>query len=206
MRTDRMSVQMRAALSLVMSAALGTGFFACSGEEPQDPHPVVVMETTMGTIEVTLDAEKAPVTVENFLAYVADSFYDSTIIHRVVPRIVQGGGYDTTMKLKDPTRPPIKNESGNGLSNLKGTIAMALRGDPNSARTQFYFNTRNNAMLDDRKFTVFGRVTAGMDVVEKIAALETRKISRTLANVPVEMVVITSMRVRKNLAEDERLP
>ncbi len=197
---------MRAVVSLVMSAVLGTVFFACSGEAPQDPYPVVVMETTMGTIEVTLDAEKAPVTVENFLTYVADSFYDSTIIHRIAPRIVQGGGYDTSMKVKDPTRPPIKNESGNGLSNLQGTIAMALRGDPNSARTQFYFNTRNNAMLDDRHFTVFGRITAGMDVVEKIAALETRKFSRTLANVPVEMVVITSMKVRKNFTEDKRLP
>lgn len=158
--------------------------------------PVVIMETNMGTIELTLDAEKAPKTVENFLSYVEESFYDSTIFHRVIPRfMIQCGGFNVHMQEKK-TKAPIKNESGNGLTNKRGSIAMARKNDLNSATSQFYINHRNNFQLDEMKYAVFGEVTSGMDVVDKIAGVETRNMGGTFQNIPVKAVVIESVRVK----------
>ncbi len=159
----------------------------------QDPHPRVRIVTNKGTIVVELDREKAPITVSNFLRYVDDGFYDGTLFHRVVPGfVIQGGGFLPGLVRKD-TRPPIINESNNGLSNVRGTIAMARTNDPDSATSQFFINLVDNTSLDyapDRPgYAVFGRVIEGMDVVDAIAEVETT--SRNGFNdVPVEDVVI----------------
>jgi peptidyl-prolyl cis-trans isomerase B (cyclophilin B) len=135
--------------------------------------------TTLGSFEVALDAEKAPVTVENFLTYVRDGFYSGTIFHRVIRNfMVQGGGMDTSLKTK-PTRDSIKNESSNGLSNTIGTIAMARTSAPHSASAQFFINVTNNTFLDKDSaqdgwgYCVFGKVVSGMEVVEAIKAVST---------------------------------
>lgn len=161
-------------------------------------HPVIIMKTNMGTIEIMLDAEKAPVTVKNFLSYVNEAYYDSTIFHRVIPNfMVQGGGYMTDMTAK-PTRPPIKNEAANGLSNKRGTIAMARTQKVDSATSQFFINHKDNDYLDHKDntpdrygYAVFGMVTKGMDVVDSIATV------KTMRDVPVNPVVIESVRVKE---------
>ncbi|NOX59942.1 MAG: peptidylprolyl isomerase, partial [Planctomycetes bacterium] len=137
-------------------------------------NPRVKLSTTMGDIVLELDAEKAPVTVENFLAYVNDGFYDGLIFHRVMPNfMIQAGGFDAEVDRRTKgMRPPIKLESLNGLTNAKGTIAMARSG-PNTATSQFFINVVDNARLDGRAagkdgYAVFGKVVEGMDVVEKI--------------------------------------
>lgn len=176
--------------------------FAAATNQADDKHPVVVLDTSLGPIVVELDAEKAPITVENFLKYVDAGFYDNLIFHRVIPRfMIQGGGFDADMKeKKEGLRAPIKNESGNGLSNVKGTIAMARRSDPHSATSQFYINlvdntreTRGENSLDTLGggYTVFGKVTDGFDVVEKIAAVDTGN-RFPHQNVPIKPVVIKS--------------
>src|SRR5262249_53419132 len=152
---------------------------------------------SLGTIKIELDEEKAPITVKNFLGYVDDKFYDGTIFHRVIlkesPKMIQGGGLDSGMREKR-TKPPIKNESHNGLSNKRGTIAMARTSDADSATAQFYINHADNDYLDKAKagdgvgYCVFGKVIDGLDVVDKIAAVETRR------TVPVKEVVIKSVR------------
>ena len=162
-----------------------------------NPHPVVVMETTRGTIELTLDAEKAPVSVKNFLAYAEVGFYDSLIFHRVIPRfIIQGGGFDVRRKER-LTREPIKNESGNGLTSTRGSIAMARTNELNSATSQFYINLRDNFRLDEMKYAVFGEVTAGMDVVDAISTMETVNLGGAFANIPKETVMIRSVTVKR---------
>jgi len=150
---------------------------------------VVMLETSLGTIELELDAEKAPISVENFLAYVDAGHYDGTIFHRVIPGfMIQGGGFDTSMKQK-ATRAPIKNEADNGLLNARGTVAMARTNDVNSATSQFFINVVDNGFLNhggrDFGYAVFAKVTAGMDVADKIAAVK-----RGAQDVPVEQVVI----------------
>src|SRR4051794_19476899 len=131
-------------------------------------NPVVVMETSMGTIKIELNEEKAPITVQNFLKYVEDKHYDGTIFHRVISNfMIQGGGMEPGMKEKK-TRAPIKNESGNGLKNDRGTIAMARTRALDSATAQFYINVVDNPNLDQGKYCVFGKVIEGMDVVDKI--------------------------------------
>ncbi len=137
-------------------------------------NPRVELETDLGTIELVLYADKAPKTVENFLAYVDSGFYDGTIFHRVIPGFMaQGGGYTFDFQEK-PTRDPVENESGNGLSNARATIAMARTNDPNSATAQFYINLVDNSRLDGSAerpgYTVFGKVLLGMSVVQQIAA------------------------------------
>jgi cyclophilin family peptidyl-prolyl cis-trans isomerase len=159
-------------------------------------NPVVVMETSMGTIKIELDAAKAPITVKNFLQYVDDKFYDGTIFHRVIPTfMIQGGGLEPGMKEKT-TRESIKNESGNGLSNQRGTIAMARKPDPDSATAQFFINVVNNDRLDPARYCVFGKVIDGMDVVDKIRDVRTATREQH-QNVPVEDVIIKSVRVEK---------
>ena len=139
----------------------------------------------------------APVSVENFLGYVESGFFDGTVFHRVIPGfMIQGGGY-TADGRKKPTREPIRNEADNGLENLRGTVAMARTNDPHSATAQFFINTVDNGHLDHRGknaagwgYAVFGKVVAGLDVVDAIAAVETR------GSAPAEPVVITKVRVQ----------
>jgi cyclophilin family peptidyl-prolyl cis-trans isomerase len=156
---------------------------------------VVVLETTLGNIEIELDAQKAPVSTENFLAYVDSGHYDGTAFHRVIPGfMIQGGGFDAQLNQK-PTRGPIQNESGNGLTNQRGTIAMARTNDPNSATAQFFINTVDNDFLNRPPgYAVFGKVTAGMDVVDKIAGVKTGSKGMFPKDVPVESVVIKKAR------------
>ncbi len=162
--------------------------------------PVVVIETSMGTVKAELWADKAPKTVANFLTYVDDKFYDGLIFHRVIPGfMIQGGGFSPEMAEKPP-RPPIKNEAAFGVLNNRGTLAMARTGDPHSATAQFYINLVHNGRLNFRSpdargygYCVFGRVTEGMDVVDRIAQVQTTTRSR-YENVPAEPVVIKSIR------------
>ena len=137
-------------------------------------NPRVELETDLGTIELVLYADKAPKTVENFLAYVDSGFYNGTIFHRVIPGFMaQGGGFTFDFQEK-PTRDPVENESDNGLSNERGTIAMARTSEPNSATSQFFINLVDNSRLDGSAdkpgYTVFGKVLLGMSVVQQIAA------------------------------------
>jgi cyclophilin family peptidyl-prolyl cis-trans isomerase len=160
--------------------------------------PVVVLETSLGAITIELKQDKAPVTVENFLKYVKAKHYDGTIFHRVIPEfMVQGGGMDASMTEK-PTNAPIRNEAKNGLRNLRGTVAMARTNAPDSAKAQFFINVKNNASLDygigGAGYAVFGEVTSGMDVVDRIVAVRTGN-KGAYQNVPVDPVVIKSARV-----------
>ena len=186
---------------LVSLVALVVLLFAGSGQALAK-NPVVVMETNFGTIKIELDADKAPKTVENFLKYVDDKFYDNTIFHRVIPTfMIQGGGFEAGMKEKR-TRAAIKNESSNGLSNKRGTLAMARTSEPDSATAQFFINVKDNLFLDKARardgvgYCVFGKVTDGMDVVDKIKAVKTGSRGGH-ENVPQEDVVIKSVRRAK---------
>jgi peptidyl-prolyl cis-trans isomerase A (cyclophilin A) len=183
--------------ALVFGAGPMSSLAAAPSQTDDKQHPVVVFDTSFGPIGIELDPEKAPVTVENFLKYVDSGFYDNLVFHRVIPRfMIQGGGMDADMKEKEEgKRKPIKNESGNGLSNVKGTIAMARTDDPNSATCQFFINLVDNVRLDTfgGGYTVFGKVTSGFDVVEKIAAVDTGN-RPPHRNVPIKPVVIKSAR------------
>jgi peptidyl-prolyl cis-trans isomerase A (cyclophilin A) len=142
-----------------------------------DDNPTVMLSTSLGDVTLELFAQDAPITVENFLAYVDAGFYDGTVFHRVIPGfMVQGGGMDADLKAKT-TRKPIKNEADNGMRNARGSVAMARTSDVNSATAQFFINLSDNAFLDhgarDFGYAVFGRVTQGMDVVDKIAKVKT---------------------------------
>jgi len=167
-------------------------------------HPTVVMETTMGTIKIEVLTDKAPVTAKNFLDYVTSGFYNGTIFHRVMPRfVVQGGGYLENMAPK-PIKLPIKNESKNGLKNLRGTLSMARYTDPDSATSQFFINLSDNSNLDPENtpggwgYAVFAKVIEGMDVVDKIAAVKTgtkNVLGTAFENVPLQPVVLKSAKV-----------
>lgn len=156
----------------------------------------VILHTNYGDITLELNAEKAPKTVENFLAYVDEGFFDGTIFHRVINNfMIQGGGFDVDMNQKD-TKAPIENEADNGLSNEVGTIAMARTMDPHSATAQFFINVADNAFLDFKAknsqgwgYAVFGKVTEGMEAVEKIKAVSTGSFAGH-QDVPRETVVI----------------
>ena len=157
------------------------------------------MQTTLGKITLELDAAKAPKSVENFLQYARSGQYDGTIFHRVIDGfMIQGGGFTKEMNEK-PTKAPIANEAKNGLKNLRGSIAMARRADPHSATAQFFINHRDNPNLDYPAhdgwgYAVFGKVTEGMDVVDKIAKVKTGNRGMH-QNVPVEPVVIESVKI-----------
>ena len=172
------------------------GFLVMTAE-PALSEPTVVFSTTLGEITIELYPDKAPVTVENFLAYVDAGFFDNTIFHRVIPGFVlQGGGFTEDMKQKTP-RPPIKNEAENGLKNKRSTLSMARTSDINSATSQFFINLKDNSSLDhgtrDFGYAVFAKVTAGMDVVDKIAAVPTGNRGR-FQDVPVKAVIIQFVR------------
>lgn len=160
----------------------------------------VVMQTSAGEIVLELDAANAPVTTSNFVSYVEDEFYDGLIFHRVIDGfMIQGGGFDTTMT-QQPVRAPIRNESNNGLSNVRGSIAMARTQAPDSATAQFYINLVDNPNLDYRNgragYAVFGRVVSGMDVVDSIAKVRTGNRGMH-QNVPNDNVVIESVRLQQ---------
>ena len=163
--------------------------------------PTVVIETNRGSIKVDLDSDKAPATVKNFLDYVERGFYDGTIFHRVIPGfMIQGGGFDEGLDQK-ATQAAIKNEADNGLSNKRGTIAMARTQVVDSATSQFFINLKDNVFLDHRGkmpstygYAVFGKVVEGMDVVDAIAAEKTTAAGAQFQNLPVKTVKILSVR------------
>ncbi|WP_144641069.1 peptidylprolyl isomerase [Bordetella genomosp. 13] len=164
-------------------------------------NPRVKLETNQGNMVITLDAEKAPKSVENFLTYVKEGFYNGTIFHRVIDGfMVQGGGFEAGMKQK-PTHAPIENEANNGLKNDKYTLAMARTSDPHSATAQFFINVANNDFLNFTAptpngwgYAVFGKVTEGTEVVDKIKGVKTGN-SGFHQNVPAEDVVITKAEI-----------
>jgi cyclophilin family peptidyl-prolyl cis-trans isomerase len=170
---------------------------------PAPGNPVAVIATSLGDITVELFKDRAPVSVENFLQYANDGFFDETIFHRVKPRfMIQGGGFTATLTEK-PTRPPIQNEATNGLRNTRGTLAMARRAALRSATSQFYINVADNRVLDHAGYSpgefgyaVFGRVLSGMDVADRIAAVPTQS-TVDMDDVPIEPVIIKSVRIVK---------
>jgi cyclophilin family peptidyl-prolyl cis-trans isomerase len=194
-------------------ALLALPLSAIAADQPaKSTNPNVRMTTSLGAIEIELDAKLAPATVKNFLGYVDSGFYNGTIFHRVIPGfMVQGGGMTAGMKEK-PTGATIQNEADNGLKNLTGTLAMARTNDPHSASAQFFINAVDNAPLDHRAknpqgwgYAVFGKVTKGMDVVKKIEAVQTSNAGMH-QNVPVKDVVITKMEIVKGAASDKAGP
>ncbi|WP_029520971.1 peptidylprolyl isomerase [Persephonella sp. IF05-L8] len=183
---------------MVVALVLGVLGFSFAKE-----NPVVVIKTNMGDIYVELYPDKAPLTVKNFLTYVKEGFYNGLIFHRVVKGfVIQGGGFDKDLNYKKPTHPPVKNESNNGLSNVRGTIAMARTSDPHSANTQFFINLADNTYLDYGKnpqkwgYTVFGKVIKGMDVVDEIAEVPVMNVG-WMMNVPVKPVIIEKIEIVK---------
>jgi len=163
-------------------------------------NPVVIIETTMGNITVELDAENAPNSTANFLAYVDDGYYTDTTFHRVIPNfMIQGGGITADMGDKPSSRAPIQNEANNGLKNDRGTIAMARTNDPHSATSQFFINHKDNDFLNFRSesmqgwgYAVFGKVTEGMDIVDEIARVNTG-MKGGHQDVPLETITITGV-------------
>ena len=202
---------MKRLLYVVLSVGL-LAAAACSDASADTANPVVVMETSKGPIKIELFANKAPVTVKNFLTYVDEKFYDGTTFHRVIPDfMVQGGGFTpglTSAKtekdvqaLEKKTHAPIKNEASNGLSNERGTIAMARTGDPDSATAQFFINVEDNSKKldpgprDPNGYCVFGKVVEGMDVVDKIKEVRTTDVlGGAMGDVPIKDVLIKSVR------------
>src|SRR6202023_2826379 len=158
---------------------------------------MIRFETSHGGFTVELYDEDAPQTVANFLRYVDEGFFDGTIFHRIVPGfVIQGGGFTEDMTQKR-TKPPVKNEADNGLKNSRGTLSMARTNDINSATSQFFVNLKDNDFLDHSRgnfgYAVFARVTEGMDVVDKIAAVETGR-KRGFEDVPLEAVIMKTVR------------
>ena len=183
-------------IALVLASSIGTTATAADGGAPQ-----VVLETSQGAITVELFAEQAPLSVANFLGYVRAGYYDDTIFHRVIPGfMVQGGGMTSDM-IRKPAREPVANEANKGLANTRGTLALARTQEPHSATSQFFINVVDNGFLDHQSetargwgYAVFGRVSAGMDVVDAIAAMPTGVVDGT-PDVPLEAIVIESARV-----------
>ncbi len=173
------------------------GFIRTADASPKGGHPVVQLETSMGTIKVELYPDKAPATVKNFLTYVREGHYDGLVFHRVIREfMIQGGGFTREMKEKRPAHPPIKNEAGNGLRNDRGTIAMARTNVVDSATAQFFINVVNNDFLNHKDespggfgYAVFGKVIEGMEVVDRIRAVPTGRVSM-FQDVPRDPVTI----------------
>ncbi|NPA52363.1 MAG: peptidyl-prolyl cis-trans isomerase [Aquificae bacterium] len=173
-------------------------------EEFFTDNPIVEVITNLGNFYIELFPEKAPITVENFLNYVKDGFYNGLIFHRVIPNfVVQGGGFDENLNFKPPKYPPIKNEAKNNLRNSTGSVAMARTSDPHSATSQFFINLSENYQLDYQNetpegygYAVFGKVIKGMNVVEKIARIPTRDI-KGLKNVPIAPIKMIEVKLYK---------
>ena len=187
---------MRRIVLILLFTIMATGLFAAQ-------NPVIVMKTSMGTVEIELYPDKAPVTVENFLSYVDSGFYNGTIFHRVIGNfMIQGGGFVRGMHQK-ATSSPIKNEADNRLSNSRGTIAMARTQVVNSATSQFFINVVDNGFLDFRSpapetfgYCVFGKVIKGMDVVDRIKLVPTGSYGY-FQNVPQTDVIILSIKRKR---------
>ncbi len=199
---------MRSLLAALLVIAAGCDVASASGND------TVVFETSKGSFTVELYSEKAPKSVANFLAYVKAGHYEGTVFHRVIADfMIQGGGFDANLNQKE-TKAPVVNESSNGLSNRRGTLAMARRSQPDSATSQFFINVVDNPRLDfggmrpgTPGYTVFGKVTKGMDVVDAIKAVPTlcnskrpgpcdRQKTKGMADVPVEPVVIKKVEIQ----------
>ncbi len=198
----RRQMQALAIAVVLVVGAFGVGCTRAEDGKPSNPNdPVVLMSTSLGDVKIELFKEKAPKSVENFLGYVNDKFYDGTIFHRVIPHfMIQGGGFTPDMKQK-PTKAPLKNEAGNGLKNEVGTLAMARTPDVDSATAQFFINVKDNDFLNHKDdslqgfgYCVFGKVIEGMKIVEKIEAVETDT-KGMYDDVPTEPVLIKSMKV-----------
>lgn len=193
-------------LNLPLLAAIAFTFVGLTGSTPAQETPVsdtkpvkIVMETNKGTIEIELDAAKAPGTVANFVKYVKKGHYDGLIFHRVIPGfMIQGGGFTADMEQKE-TEAPIQNEAKNGLKNVRGSLAMARTPNPHSASSQFFINLKDNTFLDypgqdGWGYCVFGKVTKGLEVVDQIADVKTTS-KGGHRDVPAEAVTIKSAKV-----------
>ncbi len=186
---------------ILIALALSLAFSLAVAEDSLPPHPYVKIVTTEGEIVLELDARQAPLTVRHFLGLVDSGFYDGTIFHRVIPGFMaQAGGHTPDLKLKE-TDAAVPNESGNGLTNVRGTIAMARTADPHSANSQFFINVVDNQRLDPNKrrvegswgYTVFGQVIEGMEVVDEIVSARTGPQGPFRADVPLVPILIESM-------------
>ncbi|WP_129780557.1 peptidylprolyl isomerase [Peristeroidobacter soli] len=182
---------------LALSAALVLG--VVSLVSAQSSAPRVRVDTSLGSFTVELDPQRAPLTVASFLEYAKAGFYTDTVFHRVIGNfVVQGGGFDTKY-VEKPTRPATPNESGNGLSNRRGTVGLARTGEPHSGTAQFYVNLADNAALDPQPsrwgYTVFGRVIEGMNVVDDIGAVATGNVGPFDHDAPMQPIVIKRVEV-----------
>ena len=186
-------------LAFVMSAFF-LNLTAAADQPVKAKNPTVVIKTSLGTFEAILYKDKAPISVENFLQYVKDKAYDGTVMHRVIPNfMIQGGGFNENFD-KVKTRAAIKNEAKNGLKNKRGTLAMARTGAVDSATNQFFINLKHNNFLDngvrDFGYAIFGKVTKGLDIVDKIAKVSTGSKGPFAKNCPKTNVVIESIRLK----------
>ena len=196
--------RLRSLCALLVSVLLSIWALEVFAQESLDGNPKVLVKTTDGDITVELFADKSPITVENFLQYVDDGYYDGTVFHRVISNfMIQGGGFTSALEEK-PTRGPIENESRNKVHNTRGTLAMARTNDPNSATAQFFINQRSNLRLDwtpsSEGYTVFGEVIDGMQVVDIISLSDTGPAlaktaggATTFQDVPVKPISILSI-------------
>ena len=196
--------RLRSLCALLVSVLLSIGALEVFAQESLDGNPKVLVKTTDGDITVELFGDKSPITVENFLQYVDDGYYDGTVFHRVISNfMIQGGGFTSSLEEK-PTRGPIANESRNKVHNTRGTLAMARTNDPNSATAQFFINQRSNLRLDwtpsSEGYTVFGVVIDGMQVVDIISLSDTGPAPAktaggvtTFQDVPVKPISILSI-------------
>ncbi len=187
--------------NLFISSLVALTFAVTAQAQQSSDYPIVEVQTNKGSFQLELNATRAPLTVQNFLEYVASGQYEGTVFHRVVPGfVVQGGGFDTDYKKKE-TRGVIANESGNGLSNRRGTVAMARTSDAHSADAQFYINLGDNLPLDPRPtrwgYAVFGKVIEGMDNIDQIGYAPTGAgpVPELVKDVPTEPVIIESIRL-----------
>lgn len=197
----------RTLLTLTTAGLLAFSAPTTFADNHQDEElPRVRMETSKGVMEIRLRPDVAPKTVENFLSYVREGFYDGTVFHRVIPGfMVQGGGFTAELERK-PTEDPVVNEASQTLKNLRGTIAMARTQDPDSATSQFFINLVDNGFLDAKVsgpgYTVFGKVTEGMGVADAIAATSTGRM-KGMSDVPVEPIRIQSVSVIREESKAE---
>jgi len=189
--------------ALIIGAVICSTTTFATDKSPMS-NPIVKLTTNQGDIVLELNAESAPNTVSNFISYVEDDFYTGTIFHRALSGfMIQGGGFSADYAQKD-TKAPIENEADNGLGNARGTIAMARTGDPHSATAQFFINHGDNSFLDFSSksqqgwgYAVFGKVTEGMDIVDKIAAIPTGSGGMFPTDVPQEQVIIEKAEIVK---------
>jgi peptidyl-prolyl cis-trans isomerase A (cyclophilin A) len=184
---------------LPLLSALWFALLAAPADAEESTAPRLRVQTSMGTMVFELDAQRAPLTVRNVIQHARDKYYDGTILHRVIANfVIQGGGFTPDMKPKLP-RATVANESGNGLSNRRGTVALARTNDPHTGTVQFFVNLADNRELDPQPnrwgYAVFGKVIEGMDVAEKISQVPTDDLSDQVKDVPIKAVVIEKVEV-----------